>query len=84
MDTISSSLNWLLSLVYVDDIAINSCTLPQHVSCNGHVLTFLEKVDVTSKLRTCTVFTKKIDQLVHVNRPAQPKVASSRTRGIRE
>lgn len=79
MDVFLSLVEFLLALLYLEDVPIFSQKSGSDISLTLLVLSLLKEYSVTFKLKTCACFTDKIDYHEHIVRPGRPEVGSHST-----
>lgn len=65
-----------MCFVYLDDVIVFSRTLEEHFKHLDAVLSLLRSAGISSKLRTCEFFQRKVRFLGHVISPGKLRVAA--------
>lgn len=84
MNVILASVRWQFSLFYLDDIAVFSKSLVDHIEHVRRVSCLRCKAECTLNLKICMFFTETIDYLGDVIRPDRLELAERTTDAVEQ
>lgn len=82
VDIILSTLKWLISLVYLDDVSKFSMSVYGHLESPQNLLKLLSTLIISVKLKKCFIFKNCIDYLGHAVQSVRLDISTKVTNAI--